>query len=129
MRRIALLPLLLALAAAPAARAQTPPEPPRIAPGVSAAGTDLSGLTIDQAAQRIYDADAALLGRPIDVRVAGHRFGLTIGEVGLKLDIAKSAQRAYQAGQQAGGKPVAVPLYVSYSAAKVKAFVAQVARR
>ena len=122
------LPLLAVLAtlalAAPAAA-----DEPRIASGVSAGGTDVSGLTIPEAGQRIYDADAPLLGRPLSVHALGLRFGLRMPAIGLKLDIAKSARRAYQAGLAKTSPTVDVPLAVTFRRSVVDKFAARVARR
>jgi lipoprotein-anchoring transpeptidase ErfK/SrfK len=122
----ALLTLSLAVLVPATARAQAPPEP-RIAAGVTAAGLDVSGLTLAEAAAKLYAADAPTLGQPIRVSVAGRGFALAPGDVGLAFDVNKSARRAYNAGLTAAGKAVDVPLYVTYDQAKLAAFANKVA--
>jgi lipoprotein-anchoring transpeptidase ErfK/SrfK len=121
--------LLLLPALAPAARAQTPPPPPVIAAGVSAGGTDLSGLTVDAATQRLYVAHAAILGQPVYVNSSGHRFRLWMRKLNLAFDVGKTARRALRAGVKAKGKPVDIALSVSYSRKRVLAFAERVAER
>ena len=127
MRRTAFLIFALLLVLAPAAGAQTPP--PRIAAGVSAAGADLSGLTLDEAAGKLYNTFSATLGRPLSTHVAGRRFPLTIADAKLAFDVNKSARRAYNAGVQPHTGPVDVPLYITYDAGAVAAYVKKVADR
>jgi lipoprotein-anchoring transpeptidase ErfK/SrfK len=122
MRRTLLAAVLFA-ALAPAARAQEPV----IAPGVSAAGLDLSGLSLGAAAAKLYAADAAILGRPVSVHAAGHRFPLEVTELRVAFDVNKTARNAYVAGQKAAGKKVDVPLAVTYDRRKLAAYAASVA--
>src|SRR5262245_14828307 len=98
MRRTAILTCALFLVIAPGAVAQTPKPPQRIAQGVSAAGTDLSGLTLDEAAGRLYSTFSGKVGAPLSTHVAGRKFLLTIADVKLAFDVHKSARRAYNAG-------------------------------
>ncbi len=125
MRRTVILTVALGLLLAAPAGAQAPP---RIAAGISAAGTDLSGLTLEEAAARLYSAHAATMGRPLSVHVAGRRFPLSTGDVKLVFDVNKSARRAYNAGRAPHSGPVSVPLYVTYDRAAVDAFAARIAR-
>jgi lipoprotein-anchoring transpeptidase ErfK/SrfK len=111
-----------ALVAAPAAQAQTPPPEPVIAPGVSAAGLDLSGLTLGAAAAKLYAADHDMLGRPLSIHAAGRRFPLFVKALKLSFDVNRTARRAYQAGLAAAGKPVDVPLAVSYDKRRLRAY-------
>jgi L,D-transpeptidase catalytic domain/Putative peptidoglycan binding domain len=115
------------LVPAGAAHAQAPPDPV-IAAGVSAAGLDLSGLTLGAAAGKLYAADAPVLGRPVSVHAAGHRFPLAVTALKLRFDVNRTARRAYNAGQKAGGRRVDVPLAVSYRQRKLRAYAAEVAR-
>src|SRR5690348_7185443 len=98
MRRTAILTVALFLVLAPVAGAQTPTPPPRIAQGISAAGTDLSGLTLDEAAGRLYSTWSGKVGAPLSTHVAGRKFLLKVGDVKLAFDVNKSARRAYNAG-------------------------------
>ena len=76
----------------------------RILTGVSVAGTDVSGLSVDEAAIRIGDA----IVYPDTGRVAFQDRGTvwiaTPAEVGIRLDARASAQAAYNIGR--GGNPV-----------------------
>ncbi len=129
MRRTAILTFALLLLLAPAAGAQTPPPQPRIAAGVSAAGTDLSGLTLDEAAGRLYSTFGPVLGRPLSTHVAGRKIALQMADVKLAFDVKKSARRAYNAGQAPHSGPVNVPLYITYDAKAVDAYAKKVAGR
>jgi lipoprotein-anchoring transpeptidase ErfK/SrfK len=115
------------LVPAGAAHAQAPPPEPVIAAGVSAAGLDLSGLALGAAAGKLYAADAGLLGRPVSVHAVGRRFPLAVTALRLRFDVDKTARRAYNAGQKAAGRPVDVPLAVTYSRRKLRAYAAKVA--
>ena len=126
MRRTAILILTLFLVLAPVAGAQTPNPPPRIAQGVSAAGADLSGLTLDEAAQRLYTTFSAKVGSPLSTHVAGRKFLLTIADVKLAFDVNKSARRAYNAGVAPHSGPVDVPLYITYDADALDAYATKV---
>jgi lipoprotein-anchoring transpeptidase ErfK/SrfK len=125
MRRTAILTFALLLMLAPSAGAQTPPA--RIAAGVSAAGADLSGLTLDEAAAKLYNTFSGTLGRPLSTHVAGRKFPLTIAGAKLAFDVKKSARRAYNAGAAPHTGPVDVPLYITYDAAAVAAYAKKVA--
>src|SRR4051812_23222517 len=114
MRRTILLTLAALLVAAPAAAAE-----PRIAPGVSAAGIDVSGLTLPEAANKIAYLSTSALGSPLSTHVAGRAFLLRPKEVGYVFDAAKSARRAYNAGIAPHTGPVNVPLYVTFKQSKV----------
>ena len=121
MRRTLLLTFAALLIAAPAAQAE-----PRIAPGVTAAGIDVSGLSLPEAANRINFFVAQKINSPLSTRVAGRRFLLRTKDVDFKFDAAKSARRAYNAGLTPHTTPVNVPLYVTFKQSKVQAYVAKV---
>jgi lipoprotein-anchoring transpeptidase ErfK/SrfK len=127
MRRTVTLTLALLFVLAPVAGAQAPPSPLRIAAGVSAGGTDVSGLTLDEAAGRLYNAHSGTLGRPLSTHVAGRKFALSVADAKLAFDVKKSARRAYNAGRAAHTGPVNVPLYVTYDADAVAAYAKKVA--
>jgi lipoprotein-anchoring transpeptidase ErfK/SrfK len=127
MRRTLIATFVLLLALAPAARAQSQPAQPRIAAGVSAAGADLSGLTLDEAAGRLYTTFAHTLGSPLSTHVAGRKIALAPGDAKLAFDVKKSAHRAYNAGKAAKGAKVDVPLYVTFDAKAVAAYAQKVA--
>ena len=100
-----------------------------IAAGVSSDGVDLSGLTVDAAAQKLLSTLVPTLNRPVVVGVAGKQFRLAPGHVKLAVDAPKTAARAYNAGQSAHGAPVSVALAVTYDQASLAAWVAAVAKR
>ena len=49
---------------------------PRIAAGVTAGGTDVSGLTLAEAAGKLYNTHGFNLGRPLSTHVAGRKFAV-----------------------------------------------------
>jgi lipoprotein-anchoring transpeptidase ErfK/SrfK len=128
MRRmpIALAALVTTLAAAPAAQAQEPV----IRGGVTVAGVDVSNQTLSQAAGTIDRAFRhQLVTRNVSVRVGGRGYRLTTKAAGLTFDPARSARRAYIAGNNTPAPaPVDVLPYVSYDKKKLAAFVARVDR-
>ena len=93
-RPLVLLTLALSIALAAPAQAQDP----RINAGVSAAGVDISGLTLAEAAAKLDAADAAILARPVMVSSAGRRFNLVPAKVGYRFDALRTARRAFGAG-------------------------------
>ncbi len=127
MRRTAILTLTLLLGLAPVAGAQAPTPQPRIAAGVSAAGTDLSGLTLDEAAGRLYATFGPTIGKPLSTHVAGRKFALSYTDVKLSFDVNKTARRALNAGRATHTGAVDVPLYITYDAGLVNAYAAKVA--
>ncbi len=94
MRRTLLLTFALLLALAPAAKAADPTIPA----GVSAAGIDLSNLTLSAATNRINFVFATKLNSPLSTRAADLRWLLRPKDVDFKFDAAKTARRAYNAG-------------------------------
>ena len=119
MRRILLLSTLCALVLAVPAGAQEP----TIKPGISAAGVDLSNLTVAQAAAKL---DAELLPRlqpDLVIGVAGKPFTLKTGDAKLKLDSVRTAKRALYA--KAGATTVAPK--ITHARLAVKAFVQGIA--
>jgi lipoprotein-anchoring transpeptidase ErfK/SrfK len=124
MRRILLLTLALTFALVPAAGAAEP----RIAPGISAAGIDVSGLTLAEAATKINALVAARLNSPLSTRVAGRRYLIRPPDVDYVFDPAKSARRAYNAGIAPHTGPVDVPLYTKFRKSKINAYAEKVRR-
>jgi lipoprotein-anchoring transpeptidase ErfK/SrfK len=127
MRRIAIATFAQFLVLAPAAGAQTPTSQLRIPAGVSAAGTDLSNLTLDEAAGKLYTTFGPTVGKPLSTHVAGRKFALQVADAKFTFDVNKSARRAYNAGKAQHTGPVNVPLYVTYDAAAVDAYANKVA--
>jgi hypothetical protein len=124
MRRLALVLLPAALAAPAPALA----DDRVIAPGVTAAGAPLGGLTVDQAALALQVFVAPKATAPVTVRSAGRTFTLTARRAGVRFDPVRTAERAYRAGQ-AGPAPADVPLALRVDARAARAFAEGVDRR
>jgi lipoprotein-anchoring transpeptidase ErfK/SrfK len=116
---VALLALLLALTVPATGQVRT------IRPGVSAAGIDLSGMTVEQAAAVLDQQLAPRLQAPMVLGAAGRPWTLTMAEAKLKLDSTRTAKRALYA--KAG--VTTVPPAISHSRAAVRDFVTRVAAR
>jgi lipoprotein-anchoring transpeptidase ErfK/SrfK len=123
MRRTVLAAFALFVALVPSANAAEP----RIAAGVTAAGTDVSGLTLAEAAGKLYNTFGFAVGRPLSTHVAGHKFAVSPSELGFVYDVNKTSRRAYNAGLKPHTEPVDVALFVTYDAAKVTAYATKVA--
>jgi lipoprotein-anchoring transpeptidase ErfK/SrfK len=118
----------IVLVATPAAA--TPPLPDeRIAAGVSAAGVDLSGLTSDEAVQRLESLSERLEGGGVIVLAADLQFTLKSADAGVVFDSALTAKRALYAGRAAQGAAVEVPLAVTHSQRAVQRFTARINKR
>ena len=88
-------------AAAPAA-AQPPLPGERIAAGVTAAGTDLAGLTVDEAAARLNEVHGARLEDGlVTVQAADITWTLKTADAVVQFDELLSAKRALYAGRDA----------------------------
>jgi len=108
----------------------TPPLPGEpIAAGVSAAGVDLSGLTIEQAALRLEPLRSRLEDGIVTVTAADLRFRLRTADAGVRLDAERTAKRALYAGRDAGGATAEVDLAVQRSRKAVDRFVARIDKR
>jgi lipoprotein-anchoring transpeptidase ErfK/SrfK len=116
------------LAAAPASASPPLPSEP-IAAGVTAAGVDLSGLTADQAAQRLEALGDRLERGSVIVEVADRQFTIKSTTADVIFDTQTTAKRAIYAGRAAAGAPVEVPLAVSHDQRAVAAFARRVAKR
>jgi lipoprotein-anchoring transpeptidase ErfK/SrfK len=128
MRRALALSFALTMLLAPAASAQQPE--PVIRPGVTVAGVDVGGQTLSQATGTIDRAHRhQLVTRNVSVRVGGRGYSLPTKRIGFSFDPAKSARRAYIAGNGTPApQPVDVLPWTSYSKKKLAAFVARVDR-
>jgi lipoprotein-anchoring transpeptidase ErfK/SrfK len=128
---------LLALTALPAAA--TPPLPgERIAAGVSAGGVDVSGLTIEEAAQRLDAAYGPRLKEDVVAQAAGLTFRLTAKGAKAVFDPLRTAKRALYAGREAPppapapgavAPGVDVPLAARHDQAAVRRFAGRIDRR
>jgi L,D-transpeptidase catalytic domain len=97
-----------------------------IAPGTSAGGGDLSGLTVDEAAGRLDAELSPKIAVPVVVSVAGKPFSLTATRAQVKFDPRKTADRAYYQGRTGVHD---VPLAIEHSDDAVRGFVKDVDRR
>ena len=111
----------------PTASPAPAPAEKRIAPGVSAAGVDVSNLTLEEAATKLAPLGDRLR-KNVQVSVAGKQFSMTVKQIGFVFDPAKTARRAYNAGREANGRPVDVPLFITFRKAGVQAFAGSVDR-
>jgi lipoprotein-anchoring transpeptidase ErfK/SrfK len=93
--------------------------PTRIAKDVSVAGVPVGGLTVPSATSRLNKELGRTLRRTITVRAGGRSARFAPLTLGVKLDAGLYARRAYYAGRNAKGKPVAVPLRLSANRAMV----------
>ncbi|MEA2218834.1 MAG: hypothetical protein QOJ35_1460 [Solirubrobacteraceae bacterium] len=119
---------MLVLAAAPATA--TPPLPgERIPAGVTAAGIDLSGTTVDEAALRLEVLRQRLEQGSVLVRAADVDFKLKTADAQAAFDTLTTAKRALYAGRAALGAPVDVPLAVTHSQRAVRSFTDRIDRR
>ena len=124
LRRLILASLALFIVLVPSANAASEP---RIAANVTAGGTDVSGLTLAEAAGKLYSTHGFNTGRPLSTHVAGHKYAVNPADFGFVFDVNKSARRAYNAGLKPHDQVVNVPLFITYDQAKVDAYANKVA--
>jgi lipoprotein-anchoring transpeptidase ErfK/SrfK len=123
MRRTVLAAFALFALLVPSANAAEP----RIAAGVTAAGTDVSGLTLAEAAGKLYNTFGFSVGRPLSTHAAGHKYAVNPSDLGFVYDVNKTARRAYNAGLKPHTQPIDVDLFITYDAAKVNEYATKVA--
>jgi lipoprotein-anchoring transpeptidase ErfK/SrfK len=130
------LPTICAVAAitliggATRAAAQPPLPGERIAAGITAAGTDVSGLTADEAAAKLNEVHGARLENGlVTVQAADITWTFKTADAVVQFDELQSAKRALYAGRDAGGELVDVPLVVAYEKGAVKKFAAGIDKR
>jgi lipoprotein-anchoring transpeptidase ErfK/SrfK len=123
LRRLIFASLALFIVLVPSASAKDT----RIAANVTAGGTDVSGLTLAEAAGKLYNTHSFNTGRPLSTHVAGHKYAVNPADLGFVFDVNKSARRAYNAGLKAHTEVVDVPLFITYDQAKVDAYANKVA--
>lgn len=68
--------------------------------GITMEGTEVGGLSIDQARIKLAEREAELAQQPIILTCEGHRFEATIHEIGGRVDSRKSAEAAHGVGRQ-----------------------------
>lgn len=120
--------VLLSFAAVPAS-AMPPLPTERIASGISAAGVDLSGLTVDEAAARLEGTFGPRLATDVIAQAADVTFTLKATDATVTFDTQQSAKRALYAGRVAGGAAKDVALVVGHDAAAVTKFVDGIDKR
>jgi len=139
-RRILLLTGLLTLAFASPHAVALPPAPgERIVAGVTAAGVDVSGLTVDEATQKLVATYGDRLKKGVSVKAAGRMIQMSAKQAAVKFDAPLSAKRALYAGRQLASTPppppgsapvrVDVPLAIELSQQAVRRFAGRVDRR
>jgi len=120
----------LALIAAAPAGAQAPLPGERIAAGITAAGTDVAGLTVDEAAARLQQVHGARLENGlVTVQAADITWRFKTAAAAVQFDELQSAKRALYAGRGAQGRPVDVPLVVAFTKEPVEKFAARIDKR
>ncbi len=109
----------------------TPPLPgERIAAGVTAAGLDLAGLTVEQAAHKIQGSYGPRMeAGSVTVKASDLTWRLKAADARVRLDTMRSAKRALYAGRSAGGRAVDVDLAMSYSWGTVNRFARKIDKR
>jgi lipoprotein-anchoring transpeptidase ErfK/SrfK len=132
--RLLLLAVALLLILPAGAAAQEPTPEPVIPPGVKAAGLDIGGQTLSQAAATLDTAFSGQLAERIQVRVAGTRSHLSLAKIDFVFDPLKTARRANIAASKTppapdGTYPVDVPLHVTYNGERLATFTTNVDRR
>ena len=78
----------------------------KISPGVSALGTNVGGLSTEEAVDRLQPGVQQLLDRPLDISAneTGQVWHTTARDLGLRLDPGELAQAAFQVGRD--GNPL-----------------------
>lgn len=128
-RRILLICCATAIAFATPAAASPVTPGERIAGGVTAAGVDLSGLTVDEAVQRLEGLSERLERGSIIVQGGDLQFKLRSADAGVVFDNVLTARRAVYAGRQAQGAAIDVPLAVTHKRSAVERFSARIKKR
>lgn len=132
-RRIAPFGAFIAILALATPTAAQEPSERRVERGVSAAGVDLSGLTLAEATAKLATTLTGPLSRDVVVGAAGRPFRLKVADAKFRFDAERTAKRALYAkggAAPAGGGTAAgtdVPLAVSHSRIAVRSFVRRIA--
>ena len=128
MRRAILIAAVALLAAAPAARAADT----RVIPaGVTVRGLDVSGKTVDDAANFLNGYLTGFLSRDVVVQVGAKSYRLDAKAAHLRFDWLLTAKRAYRAGTTRPDQstPVDVAPVILHSTKAVRAWAVAVQRR
>ena len=120
----------VALIGAAPAVAQQPLPGERIAAGITAAGTDVSGLTVDEAAARLQEVHGARLENGlVTARAADITWRFKTADAAVQFDELQSAKRALYAGRTAAGRAIDVSLAVTYTKEPVEKFASRIDKR
>ena len=120
----------VALIGAAPAVAQQPLPGERIAAGITAAGTDVSGLTVDEAAARLQEVHGARLENGVvTAQAADITWTFKTADAAVRFDELQSAKRALYAGRTAGGRAIDVSLAVTYTKEPVEKFASRIDKR
>lgn len=120
---------------APAPAATPAPDDRRIAPGITAGGIDVGGLTVTEAAAKLEQLLGAKVRRDVVLKTAGRTFRLDAETAKLTFDTVTSAKRALYAkapdaaagGGQAAGTDV--PLAITSSTLSIRSWAQGVASK
>ena len=130
-RRIVITCCLAAVGVLAVPAAAQPPLPgERVASGITAAGVDVAGLTVEEAAARLQGVYGERLERGVvTVQAADITWKLKATAADVRFDALTSAKRALYAGRSAGGQQIDVPLEVAYTKGAVERFTARIDKR
>jgi len=105
-----------------------PADERRIAPGVTAGGVDVGGLTVAEAAAKLETTLGATVRRDVVLKVGARAFTITAADAKLEFDTLTSAKRALYAkapDQSTGGGTAVgsnVPLKITVSTLSIRAW-------
>jgi lipoprotein-anchoring transpeptidase ErfK/SrfK len=119
---------MLAAAAVPAGATPALPSE-RIASGITVAGVDVSGLTVDEAAQRLEGTYGPRLQTDILAQAADVTFALKAADAKVAPDWQLSARRALYAGRAVPTPATDVPLAVAHDQDAVRKYVDAIDKR
>ena len=94
-----------------------------VAPGTSAGGVDLSGLTVDEAAGKLAAELGPKIAAPVQVAVGKRTFALSSERAGVQFDPRTTAERAFYQGRNGVHD---VPLAIAHSDPAVQGFVKEI---
>lgn len=111
----------------------------RVFPGTSVAGVDLSGLSFDQAADRIVDLVDAVSNTQLPILLSGQTFTPTLNELGATLESTEIMEEVFSIGHSRNigesflalartiREPRDLPVPLHFDDAKVESYVESVA--
>jgi len=105
------------------------PTEPVIPAGAKAAGQDVGGLTLSQAAAVLEERFGATMAAPVEVRTAGKSLRVGPKGLGYEFDALRTARRANIAARASAPFPVDVPLHTTWDGKKLAGFTVKVDRK